>query len=169
MHLVGSVSFGLACLAAFPSVAAETYRDVIEGPIEAHVVKVRDGDTVEVDAFVWPGQAVRVAVRLKGIDAPEHKGRCDRERRAARAATTRLVELIGSRPVRLTSITGGKYYGRVLADMAVQGAGDVGRILLGEGLVARYGGGARPDWCAGILSGSLKSFDGSHRREDDHG
>ncbi|WP_185984205.1 thermonuclease family protein [Aureimonas mangrovi] len=119
----------------------------IAGPVEAQVIRVRDGDTVEVAAHVWPMQAVHVAVRLRGIDAPELRARCEAESDAAEKAKARLVALIGDGPVHLHRIAGDKYFGRVLADISSAGEPDVARRLLAEGLVAPYEGGRRRDWC----------------------
>ena len=121
----------------------------ISGPIAAEVVKVRDGDTVEVSAHIWPQQTVAVAVRLRGIDAPEISGKCAAEKQAAQAAKVRLSELLAGGGVTLANVSGDKYFGRVLAEMSAQGTADVGAILLQEGLVAPYGGSKRRDWCAG--------------------
>ena len=76
----------------------DAYPREIAGPVAAHVVKVRDGDTVEVEAFVWPMQSVHVAVRLRGIDAPEKRGKCDGEKAAAARATRASIWSAGSRP-----------------------------------------------------------------------
>ena len=138
---------------------------VIAGPIEARVVKVRDGDTVEVEAYIWPMQSVEVAVRLKDIDAPEHRGRCDAEKGAAALATDRLTALIGTGPVYLTAISGDKYFGRVLARLSTRSDNDLGARLLSEGLVARYDGGKRRNWCAGYLSGAARD----RPPQNDHG
>lgn len=129
----------------------------IAGPVEAQVIEVRDGDTVLVAAHVWPMQAVHVAVRLRGIDAPELRGRCESEVEAARAARERLVELVGDGPVHLTSIEGDKYFGRVLADLSSPGESDLAARLLREGLVEPYEGGRRGDWCAMRLGRSPMS------------
>ncbi|WP_062209343.1 thermonuclease family protein [Aureimonas sp. AU12] len=143
----------LALLTALPF-AAQAADDLppreIAGPVEARVVKVRDGDTVEVEAFIWPLQTVTVAVRLRNVDAPELKGDCEAERAAARDARDRLVALVGAGPVRLTHIAGDKYFGRVLADLAGPDEPDIGKRLLREGLVDAYDGGRRRDWCAAL-------------------
>lgn len=112
------------------------------------MIDIRDGDTVTVAAFVWPMQAVHVAVRLRGIDAPELRGQCESEIEAAKQARDRLAELVGEGPVRLTRIEGDKYFGRVLADLSTETEPDLAARLLREGLVARYDGGRRGDWCA---------------------
>lgn len=147
----------LASMASSPVAAEERYPRTIAGPVEARVVKVRDGDTVEVEAFVWPMQAVQVAVRLKGIDAPEHRGKCDAEKTAAARATDRLSALLGGGPVTLADISGDKYFGRVLATLSTPQHADLGKILLREGLVAPYGGGKRRDWCDGTALQDLSA------------
>lgn len=119
----------------------------IQGPVAAQVVKVRDGDTVEVEAFVWPQQTVHIAVRLRGVDAPELHGKCEAEKAAAQVAKQRLADLVGDGAVQLTDISGDKYFGRVLADIGLSGGESFNAQLLKEGLVERYGGGKRRDWC----------------------
>jgi endonuclease YncB( thermonuclease family) len=126
---------------------AEEPGDRIAGPVSAKVVKVRDGDTLEVEAFVWPQQVMRVAVRLRGIDAPELKAKCEGEKTAALVARDRLTELLASGDVELFDVSGDKYFGRVLARVSAGPERDVGQRLLGEGLVAAYDGGKRRDWC----------------------
>jgi len=64
------------------------------GPVAARVVEVLDGDTFVADAHVWPGQTVRVNIRIRGIDAPEMKSRCVREHSAAIEAREVLAGLL---------------------------------------------------------------------------
>ena len=145
--LIGCILTG--CILAPASVRAgdDAYQREIKGPVAASVVKVRDGDTVEVEAYVWPMQSVHVAVRLRGIDAPEKRGKCDSEKAAAARATARLKQLLGTNDVYLSEISGDKYFGRVLAKLSVKGNDDLAKTLLKEGLVAPYQGGKRRDWC----------------------
>ena len=126
----------------------------IAGPVAARVIKVRDGDTVEVEAYIWPQQSVTVAVRLRNVDAPELKGQCEAERASALQARERFAALVGEGPVELRRISGDKYFGRVLADLASATEPDIARRLLREGLVDAYDGGRRRDWCTAV--GGLK-------------
>lgn len=153
----------IGCIIALPAAEAGelAYQREIAGPVAANVVKVRDGDTVEVEAFVWPMQSVHVAVRLRGIDAPEKRGKCEAEKAAAARATARLTELVGSGEVRLSDVSGDKYFGRVLAKLSAGENQDLARTLLKEGLVAPYKGGKRRNWCA---DGDLRS--GALHRDD---
>ena len=135
---------------ASPASAWEEPPDTITGPVEARVLKVRDGDTVEVEAYIWPMQAVRIAVRLRGVDAPEMRGKCASEKAAAQEARERLTALVGDGHVWLNGIQGDKYFGRVLADLSTDAEPNIGARLLREGLVGGYDGGKRRDWCAAI-------------------
>ena len=130
----------LGCL---PAVAGKPFR----GPVEAIVVRVLDGDTFVADAAVWPGQTLRVNVRIRGIDAPEMKARCEGERMAAKRAREELAVLLGGRPVAISNIAGAKYYGRVLADVANAEGLDVGPAMMERRLVRAYAGGRRDGWC----------------------
>ncbi|MBK8456382.1 MAG: thermonuclease family protein [Phyllobacteriaceae bacterium] len=118
------------------------------GPIEATVVRVVDGDTIKVDAHIWPGQTLRVSVRLRGVDAPEIKGKCLDERAAARRALAALEGLLAAGPVQLADIAGDKYYGRVIADLVTADGLRASSYLIGAGLARPYRGNHRAAWCA---------------------
>ncbi len=120
---------------------------LLGGPVEARVISIVDGDTLRAAAFIWPGHEVSVSVRIRGIDAPEMKGRCEAERSAAERARSALEGLVGLGPVRLRDVGGGKYYGRVLADVEAADGTAVGAALLSLDLVRPYGGGRRRSWC----------------------
>jgi endonuclease YncB( thermonuclease family) len=121
-------------------------RDEVSGPVAATVVRVIDGDTFVAEAHVWPGETVRVSVRIRGIDAPELHSRCPRERTAATEARDALVALLDGQAVTISNIGGGKYYGRVLADVET-GGGAVAPAMLSRSLVRHYSGGRRQSYC----------------------
>ena len=125
-------------------------QDRLAGPVPAQVLSVIDGDTIEVRAVIWLGQVVSTRVRLAGIDAPELRGKCARERALAeRARAYLLARLEGGKraQVRLRDIRYGKYAGRVLARVETAGGEDLGRGLLAAGLARPYAGRARTSWC----------------------
>ncbi|MCB1455514.1 MAG: thermonuclease family protein [Nitratireductor sp.] len=117
------------------------------GPVSADVVEVVDGDSIRVSAHVWPGQQILVSIRIRGIDAPEMKARCASEKGAALAARARTASLVSSGTVVLTNISGGKYYGRMLADVSNVSGHDLAANLLAEKLVRPYSGRKRQSWC----------------------
>ncbi|TDI63600.1 MAG: hypothetical protein E2O90_11840, partial [Alphaproteobacteria bacterium] len=65
-----------ACLALAPALPARaadaahgrpSQRDVLAGPVEARVIRVRDGDTLVVAARIWVGQEIVIDARINGI------------------------------------------------------------------------------------------------------
>ncbi|MGQ3080012.1 MAG: thermonuclease family protein [Allorhizobium sp.] len=128
----------LASAVAAPGQAASRQ---IDGPVLAHLVKVVDGDTVLVEAMPWPDHKVSTYVRLRGIDAPELKSKCPTFRKAALRAKEELADLMdGQDIVSLTAISGDKYFGRVVADLALQDGMRPAQHLLEAGLVEPYQG-----------------------------
>lgn len=71
---------GSLTLAGGGVLATWSPREPLAGPIPAMVVKVVDGDTLNVRARIWINQELDTAVRLLGIDAPELNGACEAER-----------------------------------------------------------------------------------------
>jgi len=124
-----------------------TKSDVLMGPVPAQVLEITDGDTLKVRARIWLGQDVDISVRLAGVDTPELRGRCERERQLAQSARRLVETLIGDRPVILHDIRYGKYAGRVLARVTTDGGEDLAARLIADGLGREYGGAARRGWC----------------------
>jgi micrococcal nuclease len=154
--------FAAACLAA--STPLETARHVtgresgspalLPAPantpramIPADVLRVIDGDTVEMRALVWLDLHMTTRVRLKDLDAPERQGRCPQETQLAAAAAARLAQLLDGQRLFLTDLTRDKYGGRVVARIITQGGLDVGQELLTEGLARPYAGSRKRGWC----------------------
>jgi endonuclease YncB( thermonuclease family) len=120
-------------------------RDEISGPVAAEILRVIDGDTLLVEAQPWPQQKMEVYVRIRGIDAPELKSKCDRIREAGLDARQALEALTArSRKIQLTHIFGDKYFGRIVADVVLSGGRSAGHDLLLAGLVQTYDGGRKP-------------------------
>lgn len=145
-----SLSLIFTCGPAQTGNAADTQWRSISGPVTAQIVRIIDGDTLEVEAHPWPGHAVRVSVRLRGIDTPERRSQCADQRAAAQLARNELERLVsGFTTVELINVAGGKYYGRVLADIKA-GTRDIASAMLASGLARPYQGGKRHKGkCAG--------------------
>ncbi|MCD2174710.1 thermonuclease family protein [Rhizobium sp. C4] len=127
-----------------PAGSMETAMRQIKGPIAADVLRVLDGDTVEVRAYPWPQQSVDVLVRLRGIDAPEIHSKCEAERARAEIARDRLSGMVaGQKHVLLTDIGGDKYFGRIVANLGLQDGEDAASTLILENLVQPYDGGRK--------------------------
>lgn len=131
---------------AAAAVARADAEAVFPGPVRAKVIRVLDGDTFVAEAHLWPGHVLTVNVRLRGIDAPEMRARCDAERVAAMQARAALADLVAGRTIAISNIAGAKYYGRVLADVETSD-GEVAPALLRRLVVRPYGSGRREPWC----------------------
>jgi endonuclease YncB( thermonuclease family) len=135
-------------------VAQTALGETLTGPLPARVVEVVDGDTLGVRVRIWLDQEVTTRVRLAGIDAPELRGLCERERTLARRAAAFVVgKVMAEAPednvVRLTDVRYGKYARRVVARVETRDGEDLGQALLDAGLARAYDGGRRLSWCEG--------------------
>ena len=111
----------------------------------ANVIKVIDGDTVDVDIDLGFGIMLRdERVRIMGIDTPESRTRDLVEDIFGEAAKARVKELLGEKVVLKTEINKngedmkGKF-GRILGDFLVHGK-KAGEILIKEGHAVAYHG-----------------------------
>ena len=116
------------------------------GAYLALVLLVTDGDTFRARVEIWPGIETVTAVRIRGIDTPELRGKCQAEKDKAIAARERLRALLAAGPVQLFHVEPDKYSGRVDATVTVNGR-ELGQVLVSEGLARPYAGGTRQGWC----------------------
>ena len=134
----------------------------LEGPITAFVERVVDGDTLLVRARIWLGQELQVMVRVSGIDAPEIRARCTKERQLALSARHFVKRLVGQRKIILTNIRQGKYAGRVIANVADKSGSSLSAQLLEANLARPYKRGRRKSWCAQTFTSPYKKTKISH-------
>ena len=116
----------------------------------AKVIRVIDGDTVDVDVDLGFGiWQKNERVRIMGIDTPESRTRDKIEKKFGLAAKAKLKSLLGPKPVLQTTISKkgedmkGKF-GRVLGDFIVDGK-QVTEIMCKTGHAVPYFGGAKAD------------------------
>jgi len=133
----------LVCLFPLPLQAKETFK----GPVSARVLRVIDGDTLDVRVQVWLGQHIQTRVRLMGVDTPELRGKCNEEKVLAEKAKAFLSKQISNRPFLLKNIHYGKYAGRILADIELKNGKDLSELIIHHGLARPYRGGKRQGWC----------------------
>lgn len=112
------------------------------------VVYVYDGDTFYVDlpACDLSVACDRVGIRVIGVDTPEIRGKCDKEKRLAVEARDYVERTLSeSETIVLTDVERGKYY-RLTARVWVHGE-DLAQLLINKGYGRAYQGEQREGWC----------------------
>ncbi len=142
--LAGFAAFLL--MVAVPA-GASPRQEVIAGPITGTVLSVLDGDTVNLKLRVWIGQEVETSLRIDGIDTPEIKGKCEKERRLAAAARGELESLLSDHMIKIYNVRLEKYAGRVLAKAQTTDGIDIGGHMISKGFARPYHGEKRRPWC----------------------
>jgi micrococcal nuclease len=116
-----------------------------------HVLRVVDGDTVDVDIDLGFGIWLRnERVRIMGIDTPESRTRDKVEKIFGLAAKYKLKELLGKTAILKTQVNKdgedmkGKF-GRVLGDFVAPDGRMVTEIMIEEGYCVPYFGGSKEE------------------------
>lgn len=117
----------------------------------AKVVKVVDGDTVDVDIDLGFGVWLKdERVRIMGIDTPESRTSDKTEKVFGLAAKTRLKELLGKQTILKTQVgKGGEdmkgKFGRILGDFIGTDGRLVTEVMIEEGHCVPYFGGSKEE------------------------
>lgn len=118
---------------------------------KAKVLKVVDGDTVDVDIDLGFGVVLaNERVRIMGIDTPESRTSNKLEKVFGLASKARLKELLGKTAILKTQINKngedmkGKF-GRILGDFVSKDGRMVTDILVEEGHAVAYFGGSKEE------------------------
>ena len=116
------------------------------------VLKVIDGDTIDVDIDLgFNTTLTKKRIRLYGIDTPESRTRNKEEKKRGLIAKEWLQNKIdpkhvgSSKDIILKSYEYGKY-GRVIGELFIVSGSrkqSINKMMLAEGLVTEYDGGAR--------------------------
>lgn len=128
-------------LAAAPAMAAP--REY--GPYHVQVVRVIDGDTLELDILLTDHLTQRVRLRLRDVDTPELRGGQACEKKAAKAASQFVRSWVREATLTVT-LFGRDRYGRELGSLHKEGT-TLGDALLAAGHARKYTRGKQPEWC----------------------
>lgn len=107
-----------------------------------------DGDTI---TFNLPGLhpiiGEKISIRVNGIDTPEIRGKCDKEKYDAQQAQQMVVDILkDAEQITLKNMERGKYF-RIAADVIVDGE-NLADMLIEAGVAVKYGGGKKKkNWC----------------------
>ncbi len=120
-----------------------------EKPITVHWIRCYDGDTCRFDIPSFsPLLGKNIAVRLRGVDTPEIRGKCPYEKQLAKKAKQFVIsKLQNAKTVELRSLSRGKYF-RIVADIYVdQDKTSLSQQLLAKKLAYPYFGKKKQSWC----------------------
>lgn len=112
----------------------------------ARVLKVVDGDTVDLEVDLGFYTLTRLRFRLEGLDAPETNSSDPVERSLAVKAKNRLIQLLPIASTCVLASTKTEKYGRWLATIwpgPSVSPTSINEFLLQEGLAKPYTGGPR--------------------------
>jgi len=111
-------------------------------------VRNYDGDTI---TFNLPGLhsiiGEKISIRVNGIDTPEIRGKCEKEKYNAQQAKEMVTDILkDAERINLKNMERGKYF-RIVADVYADGE-NIADILIESGMAVRYDGGTNTkDWC----------------------
>lgn len=114
----------------------------------SEVTSIYDGDTFRANIKGLHSLiGERIGIRVAGVDTPEIRGKCKREKDLARQAKQVTVEALRSANViELRNTKRGKYF-RIVADVFVDGK-SLTDVLISSGLGVAYNGGTKAkNWC----------------------
>ncbi len=114
------------------------------------VTKVKDGDTIEIEAKFLPAPLKPVlSVRVYGVDTPE-KGRraqCPSEAQRGEMATQFTQQAVANaKDIKVVLYAWDKFGGRVLGDLLLDGQ-SLRAALIANGHAREYFGDAKQSWC----------------------
>ena len=117
---------------------------------DAVVIKVADGDTVQIEAKWVPAPIKpQVSVRIFGVDTPEKgfRAQCPAEDAKGQGASAFTKDLVAkAKKVQYTLYDWDKYGGRVLGDIILDGK-SLRDQLIANGFARAYFGEAKQSWC----------------------
>jgi len=111
------------------------------------VTSIYDGDTFRANIKDYPAiVGHRMSIRLNGIDTPEIKAHCEKEKILARTAKKVTVSMLrNAHIIELRNIKRGKYF-RLIADVYVDGK-SISEELTKKHLAVHYYGKTKINWC----------------------
>lgn len=131
-------------IAAYQTEAKQTYGNAVV----SEVISIYDGDTFRVNLSGYSDIIGKdIPIRLNGVDTPEMRGKCEKEKQLARAAKQFTVaKLRAAKKIELRNMMRGKYF-RIAADVFVDGQ-SLGLLLVDKGHAVKYDGRKKvKNWC----------------------
>ena len=113
----------------------------------SEITSIYDGDTFRANIKGYPAiVGEHMSIRINGIDTPELRGKCNKEKQLARLAKQFTVEhLRSAKSISLKNVKRGKYF-RLIADVYIDGV-SLGELLIKNKHAVKYIGKTKVDWC----------------------
>ena len=133
----------IACFSIPTSAKDKNYGNAIV----SEITSIYDGDTFRANIKGYTAiVGEHMSIRVNGIDTPELRGKCDKEKQQARLAKQFTVErLRAAKVITLKNIKRGKYF-RLVADVYLDDL-SLGELLVKNKHAVIYNGGTKVSWC----------------------
>ena len=106
-----------------------------------------DGDTCYISISSLPKSLHKMSIRVLGIDTPEIRGKCEKEKELALKARVFANETFrAARVIKFLDLKWDKYGGRILSNVYLDGH-LYADMIINEGLARPYDGGKKDGWC----------------------
>lgn len=130
----------IALLLALSVTSANGYDIVVNSP------RVIDGDTIDLNYKPF-SNLNSVLLRISGVDTPELKGKCEKEKLLAKQAKEFMAFTVKDQQVGVKIISWDKYGGRVVGTPFLHEV-SLSEELIRRGFAVPYNGGKKTkDWC----------------------
>lgn len=143
------MKYSLYILLLSLSINAESLKKIKYPDMEvSKITSVYDGDTFRAHIKDMPKiVGYRMSIRINGIDTPEKKGKCQKEKTLAKKAKNLTKSLLkNAQSIILRDIKRGKYF-RIVADVYVDDV-SIAQELIKHRLAVPYDGGHKAkNWC----------------------
>ena len=143
------IVFGLVAVVAISSGYAKNTNSNVSSIYMSKVMRVIDGDTLEVQVMIWPRIVVSISVRVAGADTPEtSRPKCPEEKALGVKAKELVQKLFPPGSVALLrNVTEDKYGGRIVAKVYTTDGMNLAELLIAHGLARPYSGEMKSSWC----------------------
>ncbi len=134
------------CIFLFPFIlfAKQNFGNIIVDEITS----IYDGDTFRINISSYPDIIGKnISIRINGIDTPEIRGKCEKEKDLARKSKQLTVSTLrNAKKIELRNIQKGKYF-RIVADVYVDNK-SLADIQIKNKLAIKYNGRTKiKNWC----------------------
>ena len=147
--IIKTHQFILIVLILFLLTATSSHSEQSFGDYEGAIyVRNYDGDTITFNLpNLHPIIGKKIAIRVNGVDTPEIRGKCDKEKYDAKQAQGMVEEFLkDAERIDLKNMGRGKYF-RIVADVYADGE-NLAEALIDSGMAVKYDGGKKnARWC----------------------